>query len=90
MRSQSNPASLVAPSHSHATPQGKASNYGCAYIMEIKDTVVEGVEGASEGSLEFLVFTKALTKAAAAAGLHPVRVESLVRGGCGVSQGPPV
>jgi hypothetical protein len=41
--------------------------------MEIKDTVVQGVEGWSEGSDEFLVFGSALTKAAAAAGLHPVR-----------------
>lgn len=40
--------------------------------MEIKDTVVEGVEGSSEGSDEFLVFSSALTKAAAAHGLHPV------------------
>jgi hypothetical protein len=40
--------------------------------MEIKDTVVEGVEGESDGSAEFLVFSSALTKAAAAAGLHPV------------------
>jgi hypothetical protein len=40
--------------------------------MEIKDTVVEGT-GHSEGSAEFLVFSSALTKAAAAVGLHPVR-----------------
>lgn len=53
-------------------PQGAPKKYGSAYCMEIKDTVVEGVEGASEGSDEFLVFTSALTKAAAAAGLHPV------------------
>lgn len=46
--------------------------FGSAYTMEIRDTVVEGVEGASEGSDEFLVFTSALVKAAAAAGLHPV------------------
>lgn len=48
--------------------------------MEIRDTVVEGVDGESEGSLEFLVFTKALTKAAAAAGLHPVRGRRAARG----------
>jgi hypothetical protein len=53
-------------------PQGAPKKYGSAYVMEIKDTVVEGVEGESEGSDEFLVFSSALVKAAAAAGLHPV------------------
>lgn len=46
--------------------------------MEIKDTVVEGVEGESDGSSEFLVFSSALVKAAAAAGLHPVRGAGVV------------
>jgi hypothetical protein len=42
--------------------------------MEIRDTVVERAAGGgvSAGSLEFLVFTSALAKAAAAVGLHPV------------------
>ncbi|GBF97174.1 hypothetical protein Rsub_10035, partial [Raphidocelis subcapitata] len=52
--------------------EGAPKKYGSAYTMEIKDTVVQGVEGWSEGSDEFLVFSSALTKAAAAAGLHPV------------------
>ncbi|KAI8466031.1 MAG: mRNA capping enzyme-domain-containing protein [Monoraphidium minutum] len=52
--------------------EGPPKKFGSAYVMEIRDTVVEGVAGESEGSDEFLVFASALTKAAAAVGLHPV------------------
>lgn len=63
--------------------QGGPKKYGSAYTMEIKDTVVEGVEGSSEGSDEFLVFSSALTKAAAAHGLHPVSRQRHFGCGCG-------
>lgn len=40
--------------------------------MEIPDTVVEGHEGFTEGSHEYLVFEKVLLAVAAKYGLHPV------------------
>ena len=40
--------------------------------MEIPDTVVEGHEGLTEGSHEYLVFEKVLLGVAAKYGLHPV------------------
>lgn len=40
--------------------------------MEIPDTVVEGHEGLTEGSHEYLVFDKVLLAEAAKAGLYPV------------------
>ena len=47
--------------------------------MEIPDTVVEGHQGLSEGSHEFLVFASVLLKAAAKHGLHPVRASASAR-----------
>lgn len=49
--------------------------FGSKYIMEIPDTVVEGHEGFTEGSEEYMVFDKALLGEAARAGLHPVSEE---------------
>ena len=46
--------------------------FGSSYIMEIPDTVVEGHEGLTEGSHEYVVFEKVLLAEAAKAGLHPV------------------
>lgn len=46
--------------------------FGSSYIMEIPDTVVEGHEGLTEGSHEFVVFDKVLLAEAAKAGLYPV------------------
>jgi hypothetical protein len=40
--------------------------------MEIPDTVVEGHQGFTEGSEEYMVFEKVLLAEAAKAGLHPV------------------
>jgi hypothetical protein len=40
--------------------------------MEISDTVVQGHEGFSEGSHEYLVFEKVLLSVAKKYGLHPV------------------
>lgn len=50
------------------------SSFGSSYIMEIPDTVVEGHEGLTEGSHEYLVFDKVLLAEAAKAGLYPVRL----------------
>eukprot|EP00775_Hariotina_reticulata_P012819 gene12819-12946_t len=52
--------------------QGKDSPFGSKYIMNIPDTVVEGHEGFSEGSEEFLVFEKVLLGLAGVNGLYPV------------------
>lgn len=46
--------------------------FGGTYVMEIPDTVVEGHQGFTEGSEEYLVFEKVLLAEAAKAGLHPV------------------
>jgi hypothetical protein len=46
--------------------------FGAKYIMEIPDTVVEGHEGFTEGSEEYMVFEKVLLTEAARVGLHPV------------------
>lgn len=46
--------------------------FGAKYIMEIPDTVVEGHEGFTEGSEEYMVFEKVLITEAARVGLHPV------------------
>lgn len=54
--------------------------FGSKYIMEIPDTVVEGHEGFTEGSEEYMVFEKVLLTQAARHGLHPVR--SLLCCGC--------
>jgi hypothetical protein len=43
--------------------------------MEIPDTVVEGHEGITEGSHEFLVYEKVLLAQARAHGLHPVSAQ---------------
>jgi hypothetical protein len=40
--------------------------------MEISDTVVQGHEGFTEGSHEYLVFEKVLLSVAKKYGLHPV------------------
>lgn len=68
-----------------ALAQGKPSPFGSAYTFAIADTVVEGHGGDSHGSIEFLVFTSALSKLAAAAGLHPVRVGGQAGSPCTVS-----
>jgi hypothetical protein len=52
--------------------QGKESPFGSPYIMEISDTVVQGHEGFTEGSHEYLVFEKVLLSVAKKYGLHPV------------------
>lgn len=52
--------------------QGKDTPFGSAFVMEIPDTVVEGHEGFTEGSHEYLVFDKVLMGLAAKYGLHPV------------------
>ncbi|KAF6256464.1 mRNA capping enzyme-domain-containing protein [Scenedesmus sp. NREL 46B-D3] len=52
--------------------QGKEAPFGSPYIMEISDTVVQGHEGFSEGSHEYLVFEKVLLSVAKKYGLHPV------------------
>jgi len=57
----------------HCCNQGKDSPFGSKYIMNIPDTVVEGHEGFSEGSEEFLVFERVLLALAKANGLYPVR-----------------
>ena len=52
--------------------QGVEGPFGSGLTIEIKDTVVEGHEGVSEGSTEYLVFSSTLKGVAAAHGLHPV------------------
>eukprot|EP00879_Flechtneria_rotunda_P004748 GHRR01005017.1.p1 GENE.GHRR01005017.1~~GHRR01005017.1.p1 ORF type:complete len:690 (+),score=302.69 GHRR01005017.1:350-2419(+) len=52
--------------------EGKDAPFGSAYIMEIPDTVVEGHEGLTQGSHEYLVFEKVLLQVAKLSGLHPV------------------
>lgn len=52
--------------------QGAPQPFGSTYTFEVPDTVVEGHEGASLGSTEYLVFGSTLTKLAQSVGLHPV------------------
>jgi hypothetical protein len=47
--------------------------------MEIPDTVVEGHEGFTEGSEEYMVFQKVLIAEAGRVGLHPVRMYTQVK-----------
>jgi hypothetical protein len=54
-------------------------NFGSTYIMEIPDTVVEGHEGFTEGSEEYMVFQKVLIAEAGRVGLHPVRMYTQVK-----------
>ena len=70
------PHPCLPPTHPDTIVQGKDAAFGSAYVMEIPDTVVEGHQGLSEGSHEFLVFASVLLKAAAKHGLHPVRAAS--------------
>lgn len=49
--------------------------FGAKYIMEIPDTVVEGHEGFTEGSEEYMVFEKVLLGRAAHHGLYPVSAD---------------
>ncbi|MEW5310554.1 MAG: hypothetical protein WDW38_002342 [Sanguina aurantia] len=50
---------------------GPVTSFGCEYVFSIKSTVTEG-DDESDGSLEYLVFTSALTAVAARHGLYPV------------------
>lgn len=50
--------------------------------MEIPDTVVEGHEGFTEGSEEYMVFDKVLLAEAGKVGLYPVRVAALALSWC--------
>ncbi|KAG2494851.1 hypothetical protein HYH03_007091 [Edaphochlamys debaryana] len=47
--------------------------FGSGYICDIADTVTASLEGATEGSLEFLVDLPTLERVAAECGLHPAR-----------------
>ncbi|KXZ53479.1 hypothetical protein GPECTOR_7g929 [Gonium pectorale] len=47
--------------------------YGSGYICDIADTVTSSLEGATEGSLEYLVDLPTLERVAAETGLFPVR-----------------
>ncbi|PNW85804.1 hypothetical protein CHLRE_03g204752v5 [Chlamydomonas reinhardtii] len=54
-------------------PGGRpASPYGAGYICDIADTVTASKEGATEGSLEYLVDLQVLQQVAAEVGLFPV------------------
>lgn len=52
--------------------KGTPQCFGTAFTCRIADTVVEGHEGFSEGSLEYLVFSNALKAVAAKYELYPV------------------
>ncbi|GFR40878.1 hypothetical protein Agub_g1529, partial [Astrephomene gubernaculifera] len=52
---------------------GRPAPFGSAYTCDIADTVTSSLEGATEGSLEFLVDLPTLERCAAEAGLQAVR-----------------
>lgn len=62
---------------SPANPQPPYGVFGSKYIMEIPDTVVEGHQGFTEGSEEYMVFEKVLLGRAAHHGLYPVSAAEL-------------
>lgn len=57
--------------------------FGATYVMEIPDTVVEGHQGFTEGSEEYMVFEKVLLAEAGKAGLFPVSGLVALEGGEG-------